>query len=80
MKTIFCHPHRSRPSQNGSTVIVIMALLSIMMLLAAVNTVTLNWMRSEVRLVEKRQKSHANAAPASASAQTAATTNTPSAK
>jgi flagellar basal body-associated protein FliL len=80
MKTSLDPQRCSRPSQGGSAVVVVMALLAIMMLLAAANTVTLNWLRSEVRLVEKRQTMRTNTAPANFSAQAPLTTNTPSAQ
>lgn len=74
------HLHRRPPSQSGSAVVVVLALLAIMMMLAAANTVTLNWLRSEVRLVEKRQTMRATAAQANPSAHATMTTNTPSSK
>ena len=80
MKTSLHHQRRSRPSQSGSAVVVVFSLLVIMMILAAANTATLNWLRSEVRLVEKRQTMRMAAPHADPSTQAATTTNTPSAK
>jgi len=71
---------RPQASQRGSAVVVVMALLSIMLMLAAANTVTLNWLKSEVRLVEKRQMMRTTAPHASSPTMIAITTNTPSAK
>lgn len=78
MKTSLHHHRRSRPSQSGSAVVVVFALLVIMMMLASINTVTLNWLKSEVRLVDKRQTTRLTTSHANPS--TATTTNTPTAK
>jgi hypothetical protein len=42
-------------SRRGSAVLVVLALLSILLLLAAVNIKTLNWLEREVKLVDKHQ-------------------------
>jgi Tfp pilus assembly protein PilX len=42
-------------SERGYAVVVVLGLLSIMVLLVAANTHTLNLLRNEIRLVEKRQ-------------------------
>jgi len=47
--------HRARKSQGGSAVMVILILLCIMALFIAANTATLNWLRGQVNLVDKRQ-------------------------
>jgi hypothetical protein len=80
MKTSLHHQHCPRSSQRGSAVVVVFILLTIMMMLAAANTVTLNWLRSEVRLVEKRQILRTTAPAATPATQAAVSTNTPSAK
>jgi hypothetical protein len=45
--------------------IVILAFLSIMVLLVAANTKTVNWLRAEVRLVDQRQTERLAAGAAS---------------
>lgn len=60
--------------------IVVFALIVIMMMLAAINTTTLNWLKSEVRLVEKRQTMRMPTANANPSAVATINTNTPSSK
>jgi hypothetical protein len=80
MKTSLHHQRLSRPSQRGSAVVVVFALLVIMMMLAAINTVTLNWLKSEVRLVDKRQTTRLTTPHANPSTAVATTTNTPTAK
>jgi len=45
----------SRPARSGSAVVVILAMLGIMALLVAANTRTINWLRTEVRLVDQHQ-------------------------
>ena len=46
---------RSRRSLGGSAVIVLLALLSVMLMLIAINTATLNRLTREVKALEKRQ-------------------------
>jgi len=55
MKIPFPNHLPSRPAQSGSAVVVILAMLGIMALLVASNGRTLNWLRSEVLLVDQRQ-------------------------
>jgi hypothetical protein len=55
MKIIFPHSQRKSAAEQGSAVIVILAFLSIMVILVAANTKTVNWLRAEVRLMDQRQ-------------------------
>lgn len=74
------HTPCSRASQRGSAVIVVFALIVIMMMLAAINTTTLNWLKSEVHLVEKQQKMRMTAPNATPAAVANINTNTPPSK
>ncbi|MHB8523166.1 MAG: hypothetical protein ACYDH9_20770 [Limisphaerales bacterium] len=47
--------HRPLASDRGFAVLVLLVLLSIMLLLVAGNTRTVNLLRQELKLVEKRQ-------------------------
>lgn len=47
--------HCPLPSDRGFAVLVLLVLLSIMLLLVAGNTRTVNLLRQEIKLVEKRQ-------------------------
>lgn len=42
-------------STRGSATIVVLALLAIVVMLAAANLATTNWLRSEVKLIDQRQ-------------------------
>jgi uncharacterized membrane protein YvbJ len=55
MKTEFSICHRPRQGQGGSAVIVILILLFIMVVFVAANTVTVNWLRRQVNVVDKHQ-------------------------
>ena len=46
---------RSRQHEQGSAVLVVLALLAVMCLLLASNTVTLNSLKRELRLIEEKQ-------------------------
>jgi hypothetical protein len=48
----------SRHSQRGSTVIVVMVMLAIMVICASVNLVALNTVNRELKMVEKKQMQH----------------------
>jgi uncharacterized membrane protein YvbJ len=47
----------ARPTlaENGSAVVVILILLCIMLLYVAANTATVNWLRGEVKTMDKHQ-------------------------
>ena len=47
--------HPSRHARQGSAVIAIMVMVVIMAMLVASNTRTVNWLRGEVRLVDKHE-------------------------
>jgi hypothetical protein len=55
MKTQLSHARRGKKSRQGSAVIVILAMLGIMVLLMAANTVTVNSLRKEIKLLDQRQ-------------------------
>ena len=55
MKTQSSIRHRTRQSQGASAVFVILVLLCIMVVFLAANTATLNWLRREVKAVDKHQ-------------------------
>ncbi len=55
MNTFHKNSAWARPAQRGSAVLMLIVLLGLMVMLVAANTVTLNGLRQEVRLVEKRQ-------------------------
>ena len=55
MKIKFSISQRSHKSECGSAVLIILVLLSVMLLLVAANTLTVNWLRQEVKLVDKQQ-------------------------
>ena len=55
MKTQLLHSQRAGASRQGSAVIVMLALLSIMVLLMMANTRTVNQLRAEVKLVNQHQ-------------------------
>lgn len=46
---------RSHRAQNGSAVMVVLILLFIMVVFVSANTVTVNWLRRQVNLVEKQE-------------------------
>jgi hypothetical protein len=52
MKTRLKHLHKGR---RGSVVIFVLALLFIMVIFVAANTVTVNWLRRQVNVVEQHQ-------------------------
>jgi len=80
MKTRPANFRRSRRSPSGSAVIVLLALLSVMLMLIAINTATLNRLTREVKGLEKRQTQRLDPSlkPPLRPSQTA--TNAPSAK
>ena len=80
MKTEFSIARHSRRSRNGSAVIVILILLGILLLLLAANTRTLNWLRKEVDLAEKRQTQRLAPAATNELRATQSVTNPPPAK
>ena len=53
-----CPDHACR---QGSAVIIILAMLATMTLLVASNTRTVNWLRTEVRLVDQHELARLNA-------------------
>lgn len=59
-----CLPRRARSarpnSERGSAVIVVLVLVCIMVLFIAANTATLNWLRSQLKLVEQQQTQRLN--------------------
>ena len=55
MKTQLSISRRLCQGRDGSAVLVILILLCIMVVFVAANTATLNWLRREVKVVEKRQ-------------------------
>jgi len=55
MKTGCYNLRRSRRIHNGSAVIVVLAVMTILVMLLAANTATLNSLRRQVSAIEKRQ-------------------------
>jgi hypothetical protein len=55
MKTPLFTPSRWHASERGSAVLVLLVFLSIMLLFVADNNYNANWLRRQVKLVEKRQ-------------------------
>ncbi len=55
MKMQTSNSYRRRHGQDGSAVMVILILLFIMVIFVAANTITLNTLRRQVKLVEQRQ-------------------------
>jgi type II secretory pathway component PulK len=55
MKTDSSIAHAPRKSRDGSAVLIILVLLTIMVVLAAANTATLNRLRQRVKIVDQRQ-------------------------
>jgi len=55
MKTQLLYSRRTGASRQGSAVIVMLALLSIMVLLMMANTRTVNWLRAEIKLTDQQQ-------------------------
>jgi hypothetical protein len=55
MKTDFIIARRPRPSRDGSAVLIILVLLTIMVALAAANTATLNRLRERVKIVDRSE-------------------------
>ncbi|MGD0813595.1 MAG: hypothetical protein ABSA83_08340 [Verrucomicrobiota bacterium] len=55
MKTEHSIRRRLRRGQGGSAVIVVLILLFMMVIFVAANTVTVNWLRRQVNVVEKHQ-------------------------
>jgi DNA-directed RNA polymerase specialized sigma54-like protein len=77
MNTILCKPkglkgrqirnclgfQAGRRSREGSAVVVLLVLLTLMVALAAANTATLNRLRQRVKIVEQRQVRRLNGLP-----------------
>jgi type II secretory pathway component PulK len=55
MRTRSSISHRRRRGQSGSAVVVVLVLLFIMVVFVTANTITLNSLRRQVKLVEQRQ-------------------------
>lgn len=55
MKTDSSIAHPPRKSRDGSAVLIILVLLTIMVALVAANTATLNRLRQRVKIVDQRQ-------------------------
>jgi nitrate reductase cytochrome c-type subunit len=55
MKTKFSPLHKSSKLETGSAVMVVLVVLTILVLMMAANTATLNWLRVELNAVEKHQ-------------------------
>jgi type II secretory pathway component PulK len=55
MKTDASMARAPRKSRDGSAVLIILVLLTIMVVLAAANTATLNRLRQRVKIVDQRQ-------------------------
>lgn len=53
MKIALSIVHRHRKADRGSAVIVLLTFLVILVLLAAVNIATLNWLGNQVKVVDK---------------------------
>ena len=47
--------HRSPGNQNGSAVLVLIVILSLMVALIAINSSTLNWLQREVKQVDRQE-------------------------
>jgi hypothetical protein len=59
-RALRCPPRRARSArpafaEDGSAVVVILILLCIMLLFVAANTATVNWLRGEIKTVDKHQ-------------------------
>jgi hypothetical protein len=55
MKTALTNLQPARPSEGGFAVLVVLAFLAIMVVLVGANVRSVNWLRREVKLVEKQQ-------------------------
>jgi hypothetical protein len=55
MRTCFSIARPPRKSRDGSAVFIILVLLTIMVVLAAANTATVNRLRERVKIVDQRQ-------------------------
>ena len=55
MKTDSSMAHPPRKARDGSAVVILLVLLTIMVALAAANTATLNRLRQRVKIVDQRQ-------------------------
>lgn len=55
MKTSIVHLIRAHRSENGSAVLVMLALLVLIVMLCAATTQSVVWSRHEIKLIEQRQ-------------------------
>lgn len=80
MKTHFANARRPRRAPGGSAVLVLLALLTVMVMLIAINTATLNRLAREVKGLEKRQIQRLEPSVKTPSRPSQTSTNQPAAK
>lgn len=60
---IFNTRFQRKPGQSGSAVIVLLAMLGIMLIFVAANTIAIRSLQRELKLIEKKQVHRLQAAP-----------------